>query len=92
MRAIFWRKVAGGLSHPKSPYESGENSERPCVFNQLPVYRGYVAWFPHANVRGHGIINYGGSPESVKMKASSSLTFHCMSNVWSATHVLPDAQ
>ncbi|KAJ8588897.1 hypothetical protein M405DRAFT_233876 [Rhizopogon salebrosus TDB-379] len=34
----------------------------------------------HANVRGHGIINYGGSPECVKMKASSSSTFHCMSN------------
>ncbi|KAJ8592847.1 hypothetical protein M405DRAFT_811985, partial [Rhizopogon salebrosus TDB-379] len=50
--------------------------ERPRIFNQLPVYHRYVAWFLHANVRGHGIINNGGSPESVKMKAPSSLTFH----------------
>jgi hypothetical protein len=56
-----------------------ENSEGPRIFNQLLVYHRYVAWFLHANVR-HGIINNGGSPESVKMKASSSLTFHCMSN------------
>ncbi|KAJ8590523.1 hypothetical protein M405DRAFT_816099, partial [Rhizopogon salebrosus TDB-379] len=51
-----------------------ENSERPRIFNQLPVYHRYVAWFLHANVRGHGIINNGGSPESVKSKASSILT------------------
>jgi hypothetical protein len=58
----------------------GKRREGGPRHTKMSGFNGYVAWFPHANVRGHRIINYGGSSESVKMKASSSLTLHCTSN------------